>query len=59
MTVRSTTSWTNCMMMTVRKTFFMLMTMITVLMRMIPVRWNLSWRMTRMRMKGLSQNLLQ
>ena len=34
-------------MMTVRKSSFMLMTMITALMRkrMIPVRWNLSWRM--------------
>lgn len=40
MTVRSTTLWTNCMMMTVRKNSFMLMTMMTTLMRkrMIPVR---------------------
>ena len=34
-------------MMTVRKSSFMLMTMITALMRkrMIPARWSLSWRM--------------
>lgn len=35
------------MRMTVRKTFFTLMTMTTTLMRkrMIPVRWSLNWRM--------------
>ena len=42
-------------MMTVRKSSFMLMTMITALMkkRMIPVRWSLSWRM---RMMNLNQS---
>lgn len=43
------------MMMTVRKSSFMLMTMITTLMRTIPVRWSLSWRM--MRMMNLNQSL--
>lgn len=45
------------MMMTVRKSSFMLMTMITALMRKrtIPVRWSLNWRM--MRMMNLSQSL--
>ena len=43
------------MMMTVRKSSFMLMTMITTLIRTIPVRWSLSWRM--MRMMNLNQSL--
>lgn len=44
------------MMMTVRKSSFMLMTMITALMRkrMIPVRWSLSWRMMNL---NLNQSL--
>ena len=43
-------------MMTVRKSSFMLMTMITTLMRkrMIPVRWSLSWRMMNL---NLNQSL--